>query len=290
MCHLSKSAWGSEEKADESGGAHVNWSDFLLVAACALAAVVVLMVATTIAAQAMKRVAVVDIAWGLGFVVVAVVAALVGATTEADERRWVMLALVVVWGGRLAWHIRERAVGGGEDPRYEALLGGTIDKLGIGVAIRKVFVVQGVAMWFISLPVIMAGSQPTRWWPVMVGGSAVWLVGVVFESVGDAQLAAYRAKPKDEKPPVMETGLWRYTRHPNYFGDACVSWGLWLAGGLASGWVPALVTVLCPIAMTYFLLFATGAKLLEKTMMKRPGYPEYAARTSMFVPLPPRRR
>jgi steroid 5-alpha reductase family enzyme len=88
---------------------------------------------------------------------------------------------------------------------------------------------------------------------------------------------------------VLDTGLWRYTRHPNYFGDACVWWGLWVAAALSSGWLPALLTVVAPGAMTYFLAFATGARLLEQTMLQRPGYPEYAARTSMFVPLPPRR-
>jgi steroid 5-alpha reductase family enzyme len=267
----------------------VNWSDFLLIAGSAFGAVTLLMVATTLWARAVDRVAVVDIAWGLGFVLVALVAALVGGATDADERRWLLLALVGIWGGRLAWHIRRRAVGHGEDPRYATLLGGTPSQVGIGIAIRKVFVVQGVAMWFISLPVIMGGSQPTRWWPVVVVGAVVWVVGLLFEGVGDAQLAAYKALPKDRKPQVMETGLWRYTRHPNYFGDACVAWGLWVVGGLASGWVPALVTVLAPVAMTYFLVFATGARLLERTMMQRPGYPEYAARTSMFFPLPPKR-
>ncbi|WP_278259967.1 DUF1295 domain-containing protein [Nocardioides convexus] len=88
---------------------------------------------------------------------------------------------------------------------------------------------------------------------------------------------------------MLDTGLWRYTRHPNYFGDACVWWGIWLAGGLASGWAAGLATVLAPVVMTYFLVFATGARLLEQTMMQRPGYPEYAARTSGFLPLPPRR-
>jgi steroid 5-alpha reductase family enzyme len=87
----------------------------------------------------------------------------------------------------------------------------------------------------------------------------------------------------------MDRGLWGWTRHPNYFGDACVAWGLWLAGGLASGWLPGLLTVVAPAAMTYFLVFATGARLLERTMMQREGYPAYAARTSMFLPLPPRR-
>ena len=89
---------------------------------------------------------------------------------------------------------------------------------------------------------------------------------------------------------MLDIGLWRYTRHPNYFGDSCVWWGIWLAGGLASGWVAGLATVIAPIVMTFFLVEATGAKLLEQTMMQRPGYPEYAARTSKFVPLPPRGR
>ena len=87
----------------------------------------------------------------------------------------------------------------------------------------------------------------------------------------------------------MDRGLWRYTRHPNYFGDACVWWGIWLAGAVASGWVAAIVTFVAPFAMTYFLAFATGARLLEQTMMQRPGYPEYAAHTSMFFPWPPLR-
>ncbi len=263
------------------------WSDFLLVAASALAGVIVLMAVTTIWARAVDRVSVVDVSWGLGFVLVAAISAVVGGSTDADSRRWVLLVLVAAWGGRLAWHIARRSVGHGEDPRYEAMLGGTPSQVGMGPAIRRVFLVQGIAIWVISLPVLVAGSQETRWWPVVAVGVAVWLVGVVFESVGDAQLAAYRALPKGQKPPVMQTGLWRYTRHPNYFGDACVTWGFWLVGGLASGWVPALATVVAPVAMTYFLVFATGARLLERTMMQRPGYPEYAARTSMFFPLPP---
>ena len=264
--------------------------DFLLVAVCAVAAVTVLMVVTALWARATNRVAVIDVAWGLGFVLVALVAALLGGATDADERRWVLLVLVTVWGGRLAWHIRKQAVGRGEDPRYEKLLGGTLEQVGMRRAIRKVFLVQGLAICLVGLPIIVAGSQPTRWWPVVAVGAAVWLVGLVFEAVGDAQLAAYKELAKDQRPPVMQTGLWRFTRHPNYFGDACVAWGLWLAGGLASGWVPGLLTLVAPLAMTYFLVFATGARLLEQTMMQRPGYPEYAARTSMFVPMPPKQR
>jgi steroid 5-alpha reductase family enzyme len=113
------------------------------------------------------------------------------------------------------------------------------------------------------------------------------LLGLVFEVVGDAQLAAYRRDP--DRGPVMDRGLWAWTRHPNYFGDACVWWGLWLVGGLGSGLGPGLLTVLSPVAMTYFLVYATGARLLERTMMARPGYAEYAARTSMSLPRRPSR-
>ena len=117
-------------------------------------------------------------------------------------------------------------------------------------------------------------------------GVAVWALGVYFEAQGDRQLEAFRRDPS-HRGRLIEVGLWRYTRHPNYFGDACVWWGVWLVG-LGAGWV-GLATVLSPVVMTYFLVFATGARLLERTMMQREGYPEYAERTSMFFPLPPRK-
>ena len=246
----------------------------------------VAMTITALVARRLGRVSVVDVTWGLLLVAAALACALL-----ADEdawRSWLLAALVAVWGGRLAWHIYRRSKGHGEDPRYEKLLGGPLNEGHFGLAVRKVFVVQGVAVWLISLPLMAAAVADVRWtWLVWVG-ACLWVVGMVFESVGDAQLAAYRSQPRDQRPQVLDTGLWRFTRHPNYFGDACVWWGIWLAGGLASGWVAALVTVLAPIAMTYFLAFATGARLLEQTMMQRPGYAEYAARTSMFVPLPPK--
>lgn len=262
-------------------------NDLLTVSALALVTSALLMTATALTAYRLGRVAVVDVAWGLGFVLVAATASVVGVLTDGDAvRRWVVLAMVGSWGLRLAWHIRRRAVGHGEDPRYEEVLGGTLAEAGMGVAVRKVFVVQGLALWFISLPVQVGAVSEVWSWPVVVVGAALWLVGLVFETVGDAQLAAYKADP--HRGPVMDRGLWRYTRHPNYFGDACVWWGVWLAAGLGSGWLPGLLTVLAPLAMTYFLVFATGARLLERTMMQRPGYPAYAARTSMFLPLPPR--
>jgi steroid 5-alpha reductase family enzyme len=253
----------------------------LAVLVASFAAVAALMTATALIARRVGRVAVVDVAWGLGLVLVAMVSAALGDTPV----RWLLLGMVAVWGLRLAWHIgRRQAQHPHEDPRYEKLLGGG----GFAAAVRKVFVVQGLAMWFVSLPVQVAAVFDTRWWWIAGVGVAVWLVGLVLESVGDAQLAAY--KRDAERPPVMDRGLWAWTRHPNYFGDACVWWGIWLVGAVAAGPLPALATVAAPLAMTYFLAFTTGARLLERSMMKRPGYPEYAERTPMFFPRPPKKR
>ena len=248
-----------------------------------LVAVALLMTVTALVARRVDRVAVVDVIWGLGFVVVALVSAAVG-----DEPvRWLLLGMVGVWGLRLTRHLAPRQIGpeAKEDPRYAEMLGDG----GFGEAVKRVFVVQGLAMWFVSLPVQVASVEGTRWpWLVWVG-VVVWAIGLVFESVGDAQMSAYRARPKDERAQVMDQGLWGWTRHPNYFGDSMVWWGIWLVGGLAAGGLPAL-TIVSPIVMTYFLVLATGARLLERDMMKREGYPQYAERTSFFFPMPPRKR
>jgi len=294
----------------------VEVSHLLLVMGLGALTVVLVMAVVAVVARRTGRVAVVDVAWGLGFVAVALVSTATGellrrgrtyrfaglgdsdfrlvsqpAGDSATDwfhdllfqqslRSWLLVALVAVWGGRLAWHIMRRAKGQGEDPRYVELMA-----RGSGGIARKVLVPQGLAMWFVSLPVqVAAVSLGPIGWQTWVG-AAVWLGGLAFESVGDAQLAAYKKHP--DRPPVMDRGLWRYTRHPNYFGDACAWWGVWLVA--ADVW-PGALTILSPVAMTWFLVFATGARLLERSMMKRPGYPEYAARTSMFFPLPPKRR
>ncbi len=253
------------------------WGLAVLAVAIAAAAMVV----TALVARAVGRVSVVDVTWGLALVAIGLGAAVAG--TGTPWRRWLVFVLVAVWGCRLAWHILRRSRGRGEDPRYEELLDGG----GFGTAIRKVFLTQGVVICLIALPVLAAGHSDVAWAPLVWVGVVVWGIGVVFESVGDAQLAAYRRDP--DRGPVMDRGLWGWTRHPNYFGDACLWWGIWVAGGLASGWLPALVSVASPIAMTYFIRNVTGAKLLEKTMSTRPGWDEYAARVPLFFPRPPRR-
>jgi steroid 5-alpha reductase family enzyme len=258
--------------------------DLLLVSGVAAGVVAALMVVTTIAVRRAGRFSVVDTTWGLAFVAVALSSAVlsVGIGTS-DPLPWIVLALVGVWGLRLALHMHRRNHGAGEDPRYAEMLGDTP----FGKAALRVFGIQGLAAWLVSWPIqeiAVTGSDPL-WW-LAAGGVLVWAVGVGFEAVGDAQLAAYKRSP--DRPPVLDTGLWRYTRHPNYFGDACVWWGIWLIAASTAWWV-APATVVASVAMTYFLVHATGARLLEETMMKRPGYPEYAARTSMFLALPPRR-
>lgn len=258
-------------------------TDLLLVAGVSLAVAAGVMTLTAVVAVRIGRVSVVDVAWGLALVGVAVACAVLAG----GWRPWLLVALVGVWGGRLSSHIFTRSRGHGEDPRYKAILGGSLAEVGVGVAVRKVFLVQGAAVWLVSLPLQAAALTDAEWGWAVWPGLAVWVVGVVFETVGDAQLTAYKRDP--ERGPVMDRGLWAWTRHPNYFGDACVWWGIWLVGGLASGWLPGLVTLAAPVAMTVFLVWVTGAALLERTMMRRPGYPAYAARTSMFVPLPPRR-
>ena len=250
---------------------------FLVVTSAAAAVCVVAMLITAYAARRAGRVSVVDVTWGIALAVVALVSAALG---DGDPlRRWLLVGLVSSWGLRLSWHIWRRNTGHGEDPRYTELLGSKR-----GGPLVRVWIPQGAAIWFVSLPVQVAAVTGDGVGLVVVAGALVWLLGVTFEAVGDAQLAAYKRDP--DRGPVMDRGLWRYTRHPNYFGDACVWWGIWLVA--ASAW-PGVLTIPSPVVMTYFLVFATGAKLLEETMMKRPGYPEYAARTSMFVPLPPKR-
>lgn len=262
--------------------------DLLQTTLAALAVAVAAMSITGLVAWRIGRVSVVDVTWGLALTATAVVCALLGDGWVP----WLLVVLVAVWGGRLSWHIFRRARGHGEDPRYATLLGDVSPdrdrSAWFRAATRKVFLVQGVAVWFVALPLQAAAVGTVRWPALVWVGAAVWLPGFVVETVGDAQLAAYKRDP--HRGPVMDRGLWAWTRHPNYFGDACVWWGIWLAGAASSGWVPALVTLPAPVAMTYFLAFATGARLLEQTMMQRPGYPEYAARTPMFLPRPPRRR
>ncbi|MDN5896459.1 MAG: DUF1295 domain-containing protein [Nocardioides sp.] len=256
---------------------------FLIVSGASLVTAALLMAVTALIAKRVGKVSVVDTTWGLGFVVVAAVSAALGSLSGDGDplRRWVLLGMVGLWGLRLAWHTHRRNRGKGEDARYAQMLGDAPFRVALG----KVFTTQGIALWFVSLPVQVSAVASGGWTWVAWIGVGLWAVGLLFESVGDAQLAAYKRDP--DRGPIMDRGLWAWTRHPNYFGDACVWWGIFLVA--ASAW-PGVLTILSPVVMTYFLAFATGARLLEQHMEGRPGWAEYAARTSMFVPWVPGRR
>lgn len=231
---------------------------------------------------------VVDVVWGLSFVAIAVTSyGWTGGHGVPEWRRLLILAMVAVWGVRLSGYIGWRSRGKGEDPRYDDLLGQPSD--GKSRALRAlgiVFVLQAIISWVVSMPVQVAMAERSSVTALTWIGVAVWAIGLFFESVGDAQLAAFRGDPGN-RGKVLDTGLWHYTRHPNYFGDATVWAGLWL---VACGHWAGLLTAFSPVLMTWFLFFKTGKPLLEKSMsQRRPDYADYVRRTSGFLPLPPKR-
>ncbi|OMC08659.1 DUF1295 domain-containing protein [Mycobacterium sp. SP-6446] len=259
----------------------MNPINLLEVSGASIAALAVVHSVTFAIGRRIGRYNVVDVAWGVGFVAIAGVAATLGQ--GAASRRWLLLALVAIWGLRLSWHIQRKTAGKGEDPRYAAML----REATLSQVIRKVFVLQAFITWFVSFPLqlsAVSGPTPKPLTAVTVLGVAVWLVGVTFEAVGDWQLKAFKSDPA-QRGAVMDRGLWAWTRHPNYFGDAAVWWGLWLT--TITGWA-SLATVGSPLLMTYFLVYVTGARLTEKLMAGRPGFDEYRQRTAFFFPRPPR--
>lgn len=240
------------------------------------------------AALRLRKHAIVDVFWGPGFVLVALVSYLLSADVGGNgARRATVLALTAVWGLRLATHIAVRNAGHGEDKRYTAILARQTGSL-VGYVARTIYVPQALILFVVSLPVQVAMYEAAPLGLLGLLGIAVWLIGFLFEAVGDAQLARFTRDPANAGK-VMDSGLWAWTRHPNYFGDACVWVGLWL---LALGHPAGLLTVISPVAMTYFLVNVTGKALLEKGMRRSRGaaYDDYVARTSGFLPRPPQRR
>jgi steroid 5-alpha reductase family enzyme len=249
----------------------------------AAVAVAILMLVLWAVSVAVRDASIVDPAWGPAFVLVALVAALVGNGEPA--RRWLLFGLTAAWGLRLGLHLVGRKLAEpGEDRRYARIRSRHPDDFG-RFSLWAIFGVQAALVVVVSLPLqVAAGRGGSLSW-VILPGLSVFAVGLAFEVIGDEQLRRFRADPHS-RGQVMNRGLWRYTRHPNYFGDACVWWGLWLivlpAGG--TWW-----TAVGPLAMTVLLVRVSGKALLEQDIGKRrPGYEEYVRRTSGFVPLPPR--
>jgi steroid 5-alpha reductase family enzyme len=254
--------------------------------AVSLAAVVALMLILWLASLLLHNASIVDIFWGPGFVVACLAAS--AEVGRASPRAVLALSLVVVWAARLGTHIYLRNRGQGEDFRYRSMR----RRAGRSFAWRslfEVFLLQALLLWLVSHPlqVVMTASEAGRLGGLDAAALGVWLIGFAFETISDLQLTRFRAEPTN-RGRVLRTGLWGWTRHPNYFGEALIAWGLYLlAVGVDGGWV----TIYAPALMTFLLVRVSGVGLLERTLSQsKPGYREYMEEVSAFLPLPPRRR
>jgi steroid 5-alpha reductase family enzyme len=248
-----------------------------------LAAALLLMVAVWVASLMARDASIVDVFWGLGFVLIAWLSVML--SPDPTPRAWLMTALTSVWGLRLAGYLGWRKFGKPEDHRYAALR----ERIGAQywiVSLVIVFALQACLIWIVSWPLQASATSSRELGAVDVASVVLWVVGFLFESVGDYQLARFKAEAAN-RGKVFDGGLWRYTRHPNYFGDFLMWWGLFAiawAGG-APWW-----TLVSPLVMSYLLLRVSGVSLLESSLkIRTEGYEEYIRRTSAFFPWPPQR-
>jgi len=239
-----------------------------------------------IASLIVKNASIVDIFWGFGFVILAWVYFLL-AREEGLPRNYLIAGLATIWGLRLTLHILIRNWGKAEDFRYQKWRNES-GKIWWIKSFFQVFLLQGLLMWLISTPLFSA-QNPTA--PVELGfldiaGILLWLIGFFFEAAGDYQLSKFKSNPAN-KGKILQSGVWRLSRHPNYFGDAAQWWGFFLIALSAGGWW----TFYSPILMTLLLIRVSGVALLEKSLKdSKPGYKEYIETTSAFIPWFPRKR
>ncbi len=254
-----------------------DWNLYLSVFSSMLVLAVVAWVLSII----IKNVSIVDSLWSLFFAVAAISYGL--AVENLSAKGVVVIALVLIWALRLSIYITARNWGDGEDYRYQAIR----RRNDPGFAFKSLYIVfglQAVLAWIISLPLMPAILSSSSLGGVDMVALALWTVGFVFEAGGDYQLARFRKDP-DSAGKVLNTGFWRYTRHPNYFGDCCIWWAYFLFAVTAGGWW----SIIAPLLMTILLLKVSGVSLLEKTITsRRPEYADYQQRTSAFFPLPPK--
>jgi steroid 5-alpha reductase family enzyme len=259
--------------------------NIIAIFAINLAASIFLMTCVWLVSLKLRDASIVDIFWGLGFVMVSWVTFFIAQ--GFPSRKLIITILVTSWGLRLAIHIGFRNRGKGEDRRYLVWR----EQYGSSfwwVSFFKVFLTQGILLWIISL-VIQAGlyspmPHNLTWLDVL--GILVWALGFLFEAVGDWQLNKFKADPSN-KGKVMNRGLWAYSRHPNYFGETLIWWGIFL---LSLSNIENIWTLISPLVITFLLLKVSGVTLLEKTIVnRRPEYLEYIKRTSAFIPMPKRK-
>jgi steroid 5-alpha reductase family enzyme len=246
----------------------------------ALAAVVIFATGGWIFSLARRDVSIVDSMWSIMFLIAAITYAWFG---DVGPRATLVMLLVTIWSVRLAGYITWRNWGEGEDYRYQNIRRNNSPNFALK-SFYIVFGLQAVLAWFISLPLMAAisGTRPIGILDLL--GVVVWIVGFVFESLGDLQLAQFKANPEN-KGKVLQSGLWSVSRHPNYFGNFCIWWGFYLVALSAGGWW----SIASPLLMTILLLKVSGVAMLEKDIgERRPGYGEYIVRTNAFFPGPQR--
>jgi steroid 5-alpha reductase family enzyme len=230
-----------------------------------------------------RNVSIVDSLWSLMFLLATAVYAL--TVSDNGPRTLLVLVLVAVWALRLSIHITVRNWGEGEDYRYQRIRANNEP----GFAWKSLYIVfglQGLLAWIISMPLLLAlaSPQPLGWLDAV--GVSLWLIGMVFEAGGDYQLLKFKSEP-GSRGKVLDTGFWRYTRHPNYFGEACLWWGYFAIALAAGGWW----SIYAPALMTLLLLKVSGVAMLEKDIHeRRPAYRDYIARTNAFLPGLPGKR
>ncbi|MGD9055334.1 MAG: DUF1295 domain-containing protein [Desulfobacterales bacterium] len=250
-----------------------------------LAAVTGMMFCGWVLSLIRKNVTLVDSLWGLGFVLIAWIT--FGLTEGFYGRKVLLVALTTVWGLRLSAHLTWRNWGKGEDPRYGGWRQASGGSFWI-ISLFKVFLLQALFLWVISLAIQYGqmSPKPAHWTHLDLLGFCIWLIGFVFESVSDWQLARFKADSTN-RGKVMDRGLWAYSRHPNYFGESLIWWGLFLiALSTPNSWW----MVISPLIITAVLLKMTGIPLMEKTIVNtRPGYAAYIRRTPAFLPWFPKK-
>lgn len=230
-----------------------------------------------------KRNDVADVAWGLGFVLMTWTSFFL--SIDSGPRGILVGILVSIWGLRLAWHIHQRNKDKEEDYRYLAWR----KDWGKWFYLRsyaQVYLLQGLLLFLIVSPVLITNSKVGMTLGLLdLLGVGIWLLGFCFESVGDAQLTNFIKNPEN-RGKLMQDGLWAYTRHPNYFGEVTQWWGLWL---IALSVPNGGLSIIGPITITFLILKVSGIPLLEKKMEENPDFAEYKEKTSIFIPLPPRK-
>jgi steroid 5-alpha reductase family enzyme len=244
-----------------------------------LAAVIALFTILWIVSLLVKNSSIVDMWWGPGILLIGLTYAFTSNGTASRGK--IVVAMLIVWAIRLAWHIGARNIGHGEDFRYAKWR----RERGASwwwFSYFKVFLLQAVIAWIISMPIYSAvtSREPIDLNAWDYAGAILFVIGFLFEAIGDEQLRGFKSNPAN-KGHVLDSGLWRYTRHPNYFGEAVLWWGFALFSIAAGGYAG----VIGPAIMTFLLIRVSGVALLEKTLAEtKPGYAEYIANTPAFLP------